>query len=120
VQGDAPGAKPPTKEEALAMIEAIKVSHPDNRAIKHFDRAYYDTLSEEDQESLLLVMRSGIMNPDSGMGCYAMQPADYDKFKPFFSKVGSAHCSPELCCLSFNLFPSRLSCQAVRFSPKHI
>jgi hypothetical protein len=102
------------------MIEAIKVSHPDNRAIKHFDRAYYDTLSEEDQESLLLVMRSGIMNPDSGMGCYAMQPADYDKFKPFFSKVGSAHCSPELCCLSFNLFPSRLSCQAVRFSPKHI
>merc|ERR1711861_46526 len=25
------------------------------------------------------------------MGCYAMQPADYDNFKPFFSKVLSAY-----------------------------
>jgi creatine kinase len=32
-------------------------------------------------------MASGIENPDSGMGCYANQPGDYDKFKPFFSKV---------------------------------
>ena len=26
-------------------------------------------------------------NPDSGMGCYACQPEDYDRFKPFFSKA---------------------------------
>ena len=32
-------------------------------------------------------MRSGIENPDSNMGCYACQPEDYDRFKPFFSKV---------------------------------
>jgi hypothetical protein len=36
---------------------------------------------------LLQVCRSGIENPDSSMGCYAMQPSDYDRFKPFFSKV---------------------------------
>ena len=32
-------------------------------------------------------MRSGIENPDSNMGCYACQPEDYDRFKPFFSKA---------------------------------
>jgi hypothetical protein len=29
----------------------------------------------------------GIENPDSGMGVYACQPDDYDRFKPFFSKA---------------------------------
>jgi len=27
------------------------------------------------------------MNADSAMGCYAMNPDDYDHFNPFFSKV---------------------------------
>ena len=30
---------------------------------------------------------AGAENGDSLMGCYAMQPKDYDRFKPFFSKV---------------------------------
>ena len=36
---------------------------------------------------LLACVKSGHDNPDSNMGCYAMQPEDYDRFKPFFSKV---------------------------------
>jgi len=75
------------EERDLARIAAIKVSHPGNLAIKHFDLEYYNELSEEDKAGLLQVCRSGIENEDSGMGCYAMQPSDYDRFKPFFSKV---------------------------------
>eukprot|EP00919_Chromeraceae_sp_WS-2016_P004136 GHVR01009915.1.p1 GENE.GHVR01009915.1~~GHVR01009915.1.p1 ORF type:complete len:403 (+),score=106.40 GHVR01009915.1:170-1210(+) len=54
---------------------------------KHFDAMYYMTLSDEDKKKLIKCCRSGIDNRDSGMGCYAMQPEDYDKFKPFFKKV---------------------------------
>jgi creatine kinase len=78
---------PKDEEEALKRIEAIKKSNPGNRAIKHFDKAYYDTLSEDEKKGLLMCINSGMCNTDSGMGCYAMQPADYDRFKPFFSKV---------------------------------
>lgn len=91
----APGAIPlvaqtghkESPEALLTKIEAIKESNPDNLAVKHFDRAYYDSLSDEDKAGLLQCINSGIENPDSGMGCYAMQPSDYDRFKPFFSKV---------------------------------
>ena len=54
---------------------------------------YFDSLSKLDQLALLKIIKSGIDNPDSGMGCYAMQPADYDKFKPFFAKVLSEYVS---------------------------
>lgn len=37
--------------------------------------------------------QQGIENPDSQMGCYACQPEDYDRFKPFFSKA-LAKCAP--------------------------
>ena len=32
-------------------------------------------------------MKSGIETGDSGLGCYAMTPTDYDEFKPFLDKV---------------------------------
>ena len=32
-------------------------------------------------------INTGIENGNSNMGCYAMQPEDYDRFRPFFSKV---------------------------------
>jgi protein-arginine kinase len=57
------------------------------KAIKHFDFDYYHTLSAEHQERLVKIVRSAIDNPDSDMGCYAMNPDDYDTFRPFFSKV---------------------------------
>jgi creatine kinase len=73
--------------EALARIALIQKLYPDNLAMKHFDFEYFNSLSDDDKKGLLQCVRSGIENPDSGMGCYAMQPSDYDKFKPFFSKV---------------------------------
>jgi len=47
--------------------------------------------TEEEKAGLLQCVNSGLENADSGMGCYAMQPADYDRFKPFFSKVLSEY-----------------------------
>merc|ERR1712093_54405 len=73
--------------EALCRILLIKQCFPNNLACKHFDMGYFNSLSDEDKPQLLKIVRSGIENPDSGMGCYAMNPSDYDKFKPFFSKV---------------------------------
>lgn len=32
-------------------------------------------------------MKSGLDNPDSGLGCYAMTPEDYSRFRGFFDKV---------------------------------
>jgi len=73
-------------EERIAKIMAIKHSHPDNIAVATFDPEYYQSLTPALQERLLWCMNSGIENPDSGMGCYACQPSDYDDLKPFFKK----------------------------------
>merc|ERR1719199_1881783 len=71
----------------LGTIEKVKESHPNNIAVKVFDKAYYESLDAEGKAALLKCLQSGIQNPDSGMGCYANQPGDYDRFKPFFSKA---------------------------------
>ena len=74
-------------EDVLAKIRAIKESHPDNIAMACFDEEYYNSLDAEGKKGLLMCVNSGVENADSGMGCYAMQPADYDRFKPFFAKA---------------------------------
>jgi hypothetical protein len=35
-------------------------------------------------------VRSGVEVPESSVGCYACQPEDYSRFKPFFSKARHA------------------------------
>nr|ABN49967.1 arginine kinase [Monosiga brevicollis] len=82
-QSSAPLPDDPTVRKILEVRE----SHPGNRMAKHFDVDYYLSLSDDDKKALIKCCQSGIDNGDSGMGCYAMQPADYDRFKPFFSKV---------------------------------
>ena len=74
-------------EGVAARVGAIQKSNPENRMAKHFDVEYYKGLGDDEKKGLVQCCRSGLENPDSSMGCYAMQPADYDRFKPFFSKV---------------------------------
>lgn len=52
-----------------------------------FDEAYYNTLNDDQKVRLLTCCLSGVANPDSCMGCYAMNPKDYDEFSPFFKKA---------------------------------
>eukprot|EP01048_Picozoa_sp_COSAG05_P030267 COSAG05_NODE_10415_length_566_cov_1.648822_2_plen_79_part_01 len=70
-----------------AKIAALVQSYPENICLNTFDAEYYKSLSVEDRVAFVQCLNSGIENPDSGMGCYACQPADYDRFKPFFAKA---------------------------------
>ena len=57
------------------------------QAIQKFDFEYFATLDPAQQTRLLKCLKTGWENPDSGLGCYAMSPSDYDEFAPFFDAV---------------------------------
>ena len=44
-------------------------------------------LSDDDLMTFYCCVRTGIDNPDSGLGCYAQTPADLEKYGGFFNKV---------------------------------
>jgi protein-arginine kinase len=73
--------------EQVQRILAIKKLYPENRATKHFDFDYFKSLSADQQQHLMRIVKSGVGNPDSSMGCYAMAPDDYTTYKPFFANV---------------------------------
>jgi protein-arginine kinase len=79
------------EEGALARLEQLRSERPDNIAVQSFDRDYYDSLSPELRARLLACVKSGVENPDSSMGAYAMQPSDYDDLRPFFRAALSAY-----------------------------
>merc|ERR1712066_1128930 len=83
---------PTNMSEDLKKIAAIKTSNPGNIAMACFDEAMYNGLSDADKARLLKICKSGIENPGSEMGCYAMNPTDYDDFYPFFkAALGKYH-----------------------------
>ena len=57
------------------------------QAIQKFDFEYFAMLDPQQQSRLLKCLKTGWENPDSGLGCYAMAPSDYDEFAPFFDAV---------------------------------
>ena len=69
------------------VLAELAAANPDNICLNTFDAEYYESLSDDDKAAFLKCLNSGIENVDSGMGCYACQPEDYDRFKPFFSKA---------------------------------
>ena len=60
-------------------MDKVKKSQPTNLCAKHLDKAYYKGLEGEDRETFYKCVKTGIENPDSGMGCYAMTPAGEDR-----------------------------------------
>ena len=56
-------------------MDKVKKSQPENLCAKHLDKAYYKSLEGEDRDTFYKCVKTGIDNPDSGMGCYAMTPA---------------------------------------------
>jgi protein-arginine kinase len=68
-------------------IMQIKAKYPQNCMAQAFDKAYYDTLTMDQKLRLLTICLSGVANEDSEMGCYAMNPKDYDEFAKFFKKA---------------------------------
>ena len=81
-------------------VEEIKKAEPGNRCTKYLDVDYMKSLNDADLKTFWQCVCTGIDNPDSGMGCYAMTPEDYSTFKPFFSKViGEYHKNDPKCAL---------------------
>ena len=69
-----------TSQEIISKITEIKKNNPGNLMARHFDADYFLSLGDLDQQQLLKICASGIANPDSSMGAYAMNPRDYDQF----------------------------------------
>ncbi len=61
-------------------IKSIKRDYPDNLMARHFNEEYFRSLDDDSQQRLLKIISSGVENPDSHMGVYAMNPGDYDMF----------------------------------------
>lgn len=68
-------------------IEAIKKKHPNNLMAKHFSASYFLSLSPANQKRLYKIVKSGLENPTSSLGCYAMNPTDYDEFQAYLDLV---------------------------------
>eukprot|EP01051_Picozoa_sp_SAG22_P001701 SAG22_NODE_70_length_22717_cov_12.413741_4_plen_645_part_00 len=77
--------------ETTAKVLELAAANPQNIGLNSFDAEYAASLDDALQARLAACLRSGIENPDSKMGCYAMQPADYDELKPFFAKALAAY-----------------------------
>lgn len=71
----------------LDKLYKAKDSNPNNLSLKHFCLDYFESLSPQLKERFLKTIKSGIENPDSSVGVYAMYPDDYEVFKPFMDKV---------------------------------
>ncbi|MEL6375623.1 MAG: phosphagen kinase [Pseudomonadota bacterium] len=77
-------------DEQLSKIAELKAENPQNIALQVFDPQYFASLDDAGKAGLMTCMNSGLENPDSEMGCYACQPEDYDRFRPFFAKALAA------------------------------
>ena len=73
----------------VARIMKIKkaAKFADNCMAQAFDESYYNSLNQDQKIRLLTCCLSGVANPDSCMGCYAMNPNDYDEFSTFFRRA---------------------------------
>ncbi|MGI9482887.1 MAG: hypothetical protein ACR2OR_11090 [Hyphomicrobiales bacterium] len=83
-------------EKIFADVAAIKKVHPENLMARHFDEEYFRSLDGAGQRRLAGIIASGIENPDSQMGAYAMAPDDYDVFAPMLEPMIRAfHAIPD-------------------------
>jgi len=77
--------------EIQHKCEDIFKENQENRcakyASKYLSSDEVKLLSNEDLLTFYKCIRTGIENPDSGLGCYAMTPTDYTKFNGFFDLV---------------------------------
>lgn len=70
------------QQDIIDTISQIKHDHPSNLMAKHFDPKYYKSLDDASRAHLEKIIATGIQNPTSEMGAYAMNPDDYDLFAP--------------------------------------
>ncbi len=69
-----------TPEQVIEKIRTIAETNPENLMARHFDADYFRGLDDTQRLRLTKVIASGIENPDSQIGAYAMDPEDYSLF----------------------------------------
>ncbi len=74
-------------KDVISAIKKIREDYPDNLMARHFDEDYYSGLDELSRKRLDKIIFTGIKNPNSNMGAYAMAPQDYDEFAPMLEPM---------------------------------
>jgi len=75
------------KYNFLDALEYVKANFPNNRCAKYMTKELFLSYDVANQDILYKCAITGIENPDSGLGCYAMTPADYETFSNFFDPL---------------------------------
>ena len=85
----APALPEPTAQvaEHLRKVEELRAKWPENLCLKYLTREVMASYSSAQQEVLVAITKTGVDNPDSSLGCYAMQPRDYDEYSRFFDPL---------------------------------
>ena len=86
------GASQPTDVDGLfAVAKEVFEAKPGNRCAKYLCdeqvQATVRLLPSEQLTTFVKCVRTGLENQDSGLGCYAITPTDYEQFGFFFNKV---------------------------------
>ncbi len=71
----------------LDDVEKLRSENPDNRCLKYLTRELFNSYTPEQQEVLYKCTKTGVENPDSGLGAYAMTPSDLEVFSKFFDPL---------------------------------
>jgi hypothetical protein len=78
-------------DAVLAKATENLAAYPDNRCCKYLlnlkESGKLAEMSPEDLSKLFLCAKTGLDNVESGLGCYAMGPKDYEDFGFFFDLV---------------------------------
>ena len=67
-------------QQVIDTIGQIHAQNPNNLMAKHFNPQFYQNLDSSARARLEKIIATGIQNPTSDMGAYAMHPDDYDLF----------------------------------------
>jgi creatine kinase len=76
-----------TPDQVIAKIRSLRKANPENLMARHFDEDYFRGLDGTLRRRLEKIIASGIENPDSQVGAYAMDPQDYDVFAPMLDPM---------------------------------
>jgi arginine kinase len=74
-------------DQIVKQVLRIRQDHPENLMARHFDAEAFSFLDAPSRQRLLRIFASGLQNPDSQMGAYAMFPDDYDLFAQFLDPM---------------------------------
>ena len=74
-------------DDFLNKLDEVRKEYPGNRTAKYLTREIFNSYTPEQQEILYKCAKSGVDNPNSGLGCYAMRPTDYREFSAFFNPL---------------------------------